>query len=108
LVEARRWGEAVPPLQRVGRLDPLDGEAAVNLGVALMSLGEDEEAVTAFERAIRSNPGLPQAYLNLAVLHHAQGRRGKAIETLELYAGRNPSEAQALDVPRMIEELRAP
>lgn len=105
LVQGERWAEAVPPLRRLGRLDPLDAEAAVNLGVAAMSIGGDAEAAEAFLRAIGGNPDLPQAYINLALLHHGKGRNREAIAVLERYAARNPAGAESIGVPAMIRQL---
>ncbi len=58
------------------------GLAGVNLGLLEMRGGHDQAAQAAFMTAIESNPGLQEAYINLAQLHLAKGRRAQGIEVL--------------------------
>lgn len=52
--------------------------AAVNLGGYLMKRGRAAEAITLWESALRRNPGLMEARLNLAVARFRAGNREAA------------------------------
>lgn len=74
LMEARRFAEAVPLLRVVIELSPDDPEALNDLGVALASLGNLQEAITHFTRAVTVAPDFAEAQQNLAAARAALGR----------------------------------
>jgi tetratricopeptide (TPR) repeat protein len=49
-----------------------------NMGLIYASNGEHQRALDQYELAIESNPRLPQALNNIAVIYHYQGEQAKA------------------------------
>lgn len=49
-----------------------------NMGLIFASNGEHEKAIEHYELALESNPRLPQALNNIAVIYHYQGEQAKA------------------------------
>jgi spermidine synthase len=66
LMETRRYAEAVPLLRLAAGLMPEDAGAQNDLGVALASLGEVNQAVEHFSRAVTLEPDFVEAQQNLA------------------------------------------
>lgn len=49
-----------------------------NMGLIFASNGEHDKAIEHYEQALESNPRLPQALNNIAVIYHYQGEQAKA------------------------------
>jgi len=71
-----------------------------SLGVALFKQGRFEEAITAFEQALRINPAFEDARVNLGAAHYnlgvalaRQGRRAEAVRHLRAALAINPDHA---------------
>jgi protein O-GlcNAc transferase len=65
------------------------------LGATLFKKGLNEEARTAFRRAIDLDPSLPQNYYNLALVELSEHRYAQAVAPLETYLRLNPQDGQA-------------
>ena len=59
---------AVPILARAIALDPANPDAHNNLGNAFLTLGQQDEAVSAYRRCLELAPDHPQATANLQTL----------------------------------------
>ena len=70
-MQARRYSEAVPLLRVATQLMPDDAEAQNDLGVALASLGNLNQAVEHFSRAVTLAPDFVEAQQNLAAARTA-------------------------------------
>lgn len=58
--------------------DPYDRSYILyNIGLIHASNGEHEKALGYYNQAIDSNPRLPQAFNNIAVIYHYQGEKAK-------------------------------
>jgi tetratricopeptide (TPR) repeat protein len=55
-IEMHRYGEAIPPLRELVKLDPGHKSARLQLGRAQMEMGRDEAALENLEEAIRLDP----------------------------------------------------
>ncbi|MCC7292871.1 MAG: tetratricopeptide repeat protein [Phycisphaerales bacterium] len=77
-LDAGDTGGAVARLQAILEGAPEFTPARVNLGVGYERLGRFEEAVEAYETALRYDPAAVAAMLNLARLHEASGRMAEA------------------------------
>jgi Flp pilus assembly protein TadD len=84
LLRLERYEEAL-------RLDPDNPVALVNLGVKYAQSGRTAEAAQLWERALKVNPSIEGAALNLARI----SRPAKAREVLERYLAFNPGSAAA-------------
>ncbi len=80
------------------RLDPLAGDAAVQLGSLQMARGDLVEAERSFQLAVHGDPSNPSGHGSLALLQLEQGRVAEAISSLETVLELEPDhpEAQAL------------
>jgi tetratricopeptide (TPR) repeat protein len=57
---------------------PTPGDAWYEMGVMYRKRGEDDQAVAAFEEAVRFEPGHVKAWYGLALLHHKHRRLAEA------------------------------
>jgi len=69
----RRFAQAAQQYESFLELEPGNAAAWNNLGVCRRSLGQNDRAAEAFERATQWNPGLLAAYANLAGMYERQG-----------------------------------
>src|SRR5437016_7562807 len=65
------------------------------LGAALFKKGLNEDARTAFRRAIELDPSIPQNYYNLALVNLAEKQYTRAVTPLETYLQLDPQNAEA-------------
>jgi serine/threonine protein kinase/predicted RNA polymerase sigma factor len=72
-------GEVHRLLRLTMLLDPIDAHAWNNKGYALNALGRHEEALTAYDEAIRLNPEYREAYYNKGVALEQVGRYEEAL-----------------------------
>jgi tetratricopeptide (TPR) repeat protein len=73
--------------------------AATNLGMLQGMEGNDAGAVEAYQIAIESNPGFPEAYLNLARQHLVHHRTAEALAVLQAGQKILPND------PRILQQL---
>ncbi|HEV2742267.1 MAG TPA: tetratricopeptide repeat protein, partial [Rubrobacter sp.] len=71
---------------------------APRMGLALVALGRDEpfKIVHHLERAIESDPGYPEAYVELGRYYGYMGEPALAKATFERWTGRHPEDADML------------
>jgi tetratricopeptide (TPR) repeat protein len=92
----RAWADA-PDRAHSGlswarRLNPLSERADIVAGTLAKRAGRSDQARTAFEDALRRNPGDWYAHLQLALLNSAAGRRLEATNALSRAEALNPLE----------------
>jgi tetratricopeptide (TPR) repeat protein len=80
LLQQRQYSSAVQALQKVLQLAPAMPEAHVNMGFALLELGDHQQALAQFMRAIDLNPMQANAY-------YGAGTSYEALRDLELALG---------------------
>ncbi|MGO9273378.1 MAG: sulfatase-like hydrolase/transferase [Terriglobia bacterium] len=78
LAELRRYKEALAEIQRGIDLGFRDAMAYNYLGTAYANTGEPDQAIQAYETAIKLNPNYAVAYLNLAFQYLKQRQPSKA------------------------------
>ncbi|MDJ0624276.1 MAG: tetratricopeptide repeat protein [Desulfocapsaceae bacterium] len=87
----REYDEAIAECAQALKLSPNSAEANYYYGHALRWAGRFDEAIPAFEKAIRLNPVTPLKYINnLAWAHAYNGNEAKAIELWNQAINRNP------------------
>ena len=81
---------------RIGRrtveLNPDSAKAAMNLGLVLKASGDAGGAEQELIRAIKLDPSLKQAYMELVSLYARQGQREDVNSTMERYLNFNPQD----------------
>ena len=65
-----------------------------NRGIFQLNANKNEEAIAAFQAAIKADPAAPEAYFRLGALMIGQGKIPDAITNLEKYLSLNPTDAQ--------------
>ena len=86
---------ALPRLQQASAADPRDVQMRFLLGVALMDLQRDDEALDHFGRMAQDYPELPDPQNNIALLHARGGRLEQARQALETALRNDPSHRAA-------------
>jgi tetratricopeptide (TPR) repeat protein len=79
---AKNWPVAERALRELAQLAPSVAEVQANLGLALYFEGRPVDALAAFDRARKLNPGLPQVDLMVGVCDSELGRNREAVELL--------------------------
>lgn len=72
-----RWG-AIAELKKAASADPENGSVLFKLGYHLDLVGEEDEAIAAYERCIEKPPAMVNALINLAVLYEDRGEYVRA------------------------------
>ena len=85
LIADGRYDEALTHLRAVQRSVGLDPPGLVNAGVLLARTGENDEAEADLRQAVRLDPALPAAHLNLAGLCLQRGDAGCALIHYDAY-----------------------
>ncbi|APZ54935.1 tetratricopeptide repeat-containing sulfotransferase family protein [Salipiger abyssi] len=67
-LRARDWQAVLPRAQALLKRQPLLGDVANALGLALRATGRNNDALRAFDHAIRTDPALPDSYVNMSML----------------------------------------
>jgi tetratricopeptide (TPR) repeat protein len=86
---------ALPRLEKASAADPRDVQMRFLLGVALMELQRDDEALAHFSRMVQDYPELPDPYNNIALLHARGGRLEPARQALETALRNDPTHRAA-------------
>lgn len=77
-----RLEDAIAIFRRVTRAAPRFAEAQLNFGLALSQQGDNEDAVTALEQAVKIKPALRGAHLFLAISQYRMGRFAAAAASI--------------------------
>ena len=75
-----------------------------NLGVALALAGRPEDALAAYQAALRLSPAAPQAHYNVGYALLEAGRPGEAREYFAAALRLQPDFAAARDILRRLQE----
>jgi tetratricopeptide (TPR) repeat protein len=93
--EKKSFTEEVATWREVLKLTPDDARAHGNLGVALASLGKDEEALAEYNRSLQIDPTSSTVRSSLGSVLAQLGRIPEAVEQLEKAVEANPDDAGA-------------
>lgn len=86
---------ALPRLEKATAADPRDVQMRFLLGVALMDLRRDAEALAHFSGMAQDYPELPDPQNNIALLHARAGRLEQARQALETALRNDPTHRAA-------------
>jgi hypothetical protein len=91
-----RIAEGVAVYNRVCRINPdFRGRAEMLIGSALVARGRPGEGITYLKSAVRDEPGLEAAHVNLGRAYMGQGLFGPAAESFGMAAVLDPLDAEA-------------
>ena len=94
-------GAAAQHLSTAARLQPDDKNAHFAAGTALRAIGQWQEAVQSYQRAVAIEPGFAAAHLNLGVSLEMAGDADAALAAQFDFAG------AAFNIGRLLEDKRA-
>ena len=86
--------KAMEMMSKAAGENPSDAKAQFNRGIFLLNSYKNEEAIAAFEAAIKADPAMTEAYYRLGALMVGQGKIPEAIAHREKYLSLNPTDAQ--------------
>ncbi|OYW75782.1 MAG: hypothetical protein B7Z37_11825 [Verrucomicrobia bacterium 12-59-8] len=93
--QVSHWRDTRSLLTNLLRSTPDDPTVYANLGTTLIEMGQTQEAVASFERALSLNPSQPVARLNLGLILLRAGRLDEAAVHLRDAVKVNPKSAEA-------------
>ena len=76
------------------RINPENSDAYYNLGKIYSNLGDNTQAIRAYQAAITTNPGNANAYLKLTMLFLEAGDRASASEMYRILELIDPDKAR--------------
>lgn len=79
----RRYTEAVQYFDTIEEKHKSNSDLLVNYGIMLTSIGKNEEAIEAFDKANFLNPDSPIIYVNMAIPYMNRGSEHKCQEDLD-------------------------
>jgi len=79
LLNAQRWADAIPHLERAVTVGPVKADYENNLGLALAMAGRRDEAIVHFRRAVELSPEDPLVHFNLGRTLWEAGARSEAL-----------------------------
>jgi protein O-mannosyl-transferase len=95
LIDQRRYAEAVGACEAALKADPQMAKAHSTLGVALMKLGQTNDAMMHYAEALGLEPELAEAHYNLANALASQGQIETARQHYEASLRSDPSSTDA-------------
>jgi tetratricopeptide (TPR) repeat protein len=84
---------AVAEYQQEVKLSPDNDSVAYNLGLACIKAGQDDQALTALERAATLNPTKGEAYLKMATIYEKRKDHVRAQEMYQKFSAADPANA---------------
>lgn len=90
--DPREFEQAERFLRRASQLDPSMGEAYVQLGLLYNARDKQQEALQAFEAAVKAAPELGSAHYQLSLAYRRAGKRSDAERELRRYEELRKSE----------------
>jgi protein O-GlcNAc transferase len=96
LIEEKQYSAGLAELGKAAEAVPGNAVAQFQLGRGLATAGQDEEAMPHFEEALKLNPELPDAALQLAMAEQRLGKQQESIPFFQKAVEREPRNAQAL------------
>jgi tetratricopeptide (TPR) repeat protein len=95
LLGASRPADAIAPLREAASLVPADPLIQHDLGLACLEVGSVAESISAFQRAIASNPGYADAYFRLGIALERVGDPRAAVTAYERATALQPGLTEA-------------
>jgi len=87
-----KFGKAADQTSKAIELNPRFTQGKINLALLLRRAGRVEEAIQTYKDLIEESPNLSQAYMGLADAYAAEQDYGQAVDVLQGYLKRNPTD----------------
>ena len=106
LVGANRESEAKTYMAKLPEGTKVDANALLNIGIKSFNDGKMEQALSEFDRVVKENPDLPDAYYYRALVYLNQGKNAEAKADLQKLLQIDPSNKYASDAKEFLKDLK--
>jgi tetratricopeptide (TPR) repeat protein len=106
LVGAGRETEAQTYMAKLPQGTKVDANTLLNIGIQHFNDGKMDQAFSQFDRVIRENPELPDAYYYRALVYLNQGKNAEAKADLQKLLSIDPNNKYAKDAREFLKDLK--
>ncbi|HEV8580196.1 MAG TPA: tetratricopeptide repeat protein [Thermoanaerobaculia bacterium] len=106
LVAAGREAEAQQYMAKLPQGATLDPNTILNLGIKAFNEGKMDQALAQFDRVVKENPNLADAYYYRALTYLNQDKKAQAKADLEKLLEVDPNNKYAKDAREMLKDLK--
>lgn len=106
LVGAGREAEAQTYMAKLPQGTTLDPNTVLNLGIKAFNEGKMDQALAQFDRAVKENPNLADAYYYRALVYLNQDKKPLAKADLQKLLELDPNNKYAKDAREMLKDLK--
>lgn len=106
LVAANREAEAQSYIAKLPQGTTMDPNTLLNVGIKAFNEGKMDQALAEFERVVKENPNLADAYWYRALVYLNQGKNAQAKADLQKLLELDPNNKYAKDAKDMLKELK--
>jgi tetratricopeptide (TPR) repeat protein len=106
LVGANREPEAKTYMAKLPEGTKVDANALLNIGIKSFNDGKMEQALSEFDRVVKENPELPDAYYYRALVYLNQGKNAEAKSDLQKLLQIDPDNKYAKDAKEFLKDLK--
>jgi tetratricopeptide (TPR) repeat protein len=106
LVAANREAEAQPYIAKLPQGTSMDPNTLLNVGIKAFNEGKMDQALAEFDRVVKENPNLADAYYYRALVYLNQGKNPQAKADLQKLLELDPNNKYAKDAKDMLKELK--
>lgn len=106
LVGADREAEAQSYMARLPQGSTVDPNTLLNLGIKSFNEGKMDQALGQFDRVVKENPSLPDAYYYRALCYLNQGKNAEAKADLQKLLQLDPGSKYAKDAQEFLKDLK--
>jgi tetratricopeptide (TPR) repeat protein len=106
LVGANREPEAKTYMAKLPEGTKVDANALLNIGIKSFNDGKMDQALNEFDRVVKENPELPDAYYYRALVYLNQGKNADAKTDLQKLLQIDPDNKYAKDAKEFLKDLK--
>ncbi|HKI02354.1 MAG TPA: tetratricopeptide repeat protein [Thermoanaerobaculia bacterium] len=106
LVGANRESEAQTYMAKLPQGTKVDANTLLNIGIKSFNDGKMDQALNEFDRVVKENPDLPDAYYYRALVYLNQNKSKEAKADLQKLLQLDPSNKNAKDAAEMLKDLK--
>jgi tetratricopeptide (TPR) repeat protein len=106
LVGAGREAEAQTYMAKLPQGTKVDANTLLNIGIKSFNDGKMDQALGQFDRVVKENPDLPDAYYYRALVYLNQGKNAEAKADLQKLLQLDPNNKYAKDAKEFLKDLK--
>jgi Tfp pilus assembly protein PilF len=106
LVGANREAEAKTYMDKLPQGAKIDANSLLNIGIKSFNDGKMDQALAQFDRVVKENPELPDAYYYRALVYLNQDKKAEAKADLQKLLQLDPNNKYANDAKEFLKDLK--